>query len=153
MVKTYECVRDVLDHAKAFHGELKEKYDALEHEASAPRVKMLLDYLSRHEAHLQESLSDFEEDASAQILDTWFKYVPSEAQLQQISQIKLDEDMSIRDVVETALRMDNLLVDLYRDVAEVAVTDDVKAVFTNLLALEEREKHRMVRNSLMAEDL
>ncbi len=37
---------------------------------------MLLDYLSRHEKHREETLAKYEEEASKKVMETWFKYIP-----------------------------------------------------------------------------
>ena len=153
MVRTYECTRDVLDHARSFHQELHKIYQSLADEAKQARVRMLLDYLSRHEANLEANLADFEAEASNKILDTWFKFVPSETRLREIQQLQLEPEMSIPDIVNVALSLDDCLVSLYRDVAEVSVSLEVKEVFNNLLEQEEQEKHRLARNALMVEDL
>lgn len=153
MVQTYETTRDVLDHARAFHGELGKLYERLAGEAQQERVKMLLNYLSRHEEHLEEGLAQYEEGASKRILDTWFKYVPGEDRLRECQSIQLERDMSVDDVVAVALRLDTCLLDLYKEMADTAVSQEVKDVFTNLLDMEEQEKHKLARNTLLLQDL
>ena len=153
MVKTYERTQDVLDHARAFHSKLSELYENLAEEAQQERVKMLLTYLSRHEEHMEESLAGYEEGASRSILDTWFKYIPGEAKLLQCEGITLEPDMSVDDIVAAALRMDNCLVDLYKEMAATAVSQEVKEVFANLLRMEEQQQHKLVRNTLLLQDI
>ena len=48
----FETTKDVLDHARDFHRQLSDHYAQLRDKAERERVKMLLDYLSRHEKHL-----------------------------------------------------------------------------------------------------
>lgn len=153
MTKTFERTQDVLDHARIFHNELRRLYEQLSTETEKERVRMLLDYLSRHEEHLEESLAAYEEGASKRVLDTWFKYVPAEDKLEKFRDVKLEPDMSVDDVVDVALRMDDCLVDLYKEMAEVAVSQEVKEVFTNLLEMEEQEKHKLVRNALQLKEI
>lgn len=152
-MKTFERTQDVLDHARTFHNELRRLYEQLSTETQKERVKMLLEYLSRHEAHLEESLAAYEAGASKRVLDTWFKYVPQEDKLKEFQDVKLEPDMSIDDVVDVALRMDNCLVEFYKDMATMAVIPEVKEVFTNLLEMEEREKHKLVRDALQLKEI
>ena len=152
-MKSFERTQDVLDHARAFHKELQRLYQQLSTETEKERVKMLLEYLSRHEEHLEQSLSAYEAGASKRVLDTWFKYVPQEDKLQKFRDVKLEPEMSVDDVIEVALQMDNCLVDFYKDMAEVAVSQEVKEVFTNLLEMEEQEKHKLVRNALQLKEI
>ena len=152
-MKTFERTQDVLDHARTFHNELRRLYEQLSTETQKERVKMLLEYLSHHEKHLEQSLAAYEESASERVLDTWFKYVPQEDKLKEFQDVKLEPDMSIDDVVDVALRMDNCLVEFYKDMAEVAVIPEVKEVFTNLLAMEEKEKRKLVRDALRLKEI
>ena len=152
-MKTYERTRDVLDHARTFHNELRKAYQKLSSETEKERIRMLLDYVSRHEEHLEESLTAYEARASKKVLDTWFKYVPEEDKLQNVQDLKLEPDMSIDDIIDVTLRMDNCLVDLYKEMAEAAVSQEVKEVFTNLLNMVEQEKHKLVRNALHLKDI
>ncbi len=59
---SFENFKDILDHARAFHRQLSSYYKKLGDKAERERVKMLLDYMSRHEAHLDESLKQYEEE-------------------------------------------------------------------------------------------
>ena len=72
-MKRFKQTKDVLDYARTFHRQLSEYYDSLSKLAEKQRVKMLLDYLSRHEKHLDEILADYEEDASKKVMNTWLK--------------------------------------------------------------------------------
>jgi rubrerythrin len=152
-LKAFERTRDVLEHARVFHKQLSELYHQLEGKAERERVRMLLDYLSRHEKHLDESLASYEEEASRMVLDTWFQYTPEADTSQLLAQIKLQPGMSVSDVVRVALRLDDYLVDLYRSMAEHSDIPEVREVFTNLLDMERQEKHQAARNALRLDEM
>ena len=61
----YVQVRDLLEQAARFHADLAAFYHRLPGEAGQQRVKLLLDYMSTHEANLKDSLDTFDEEASA----------------------------------------------------------------------------------------
>ena len=152
-MKTFERTRDVLDHARSFHQQVSELYQRLEDRAEKERVQMLLDYLRRHEKHLEQSLSDYEKEASKRILDTWFQYTLEEDPSDLLSEVEVREDMAVDDVVRLALRLDDYLIDLYRNMADNADIPEVKEVFTNLLELEQQDEHQLARNALRLDEM
>lgn len=54
----FEQVKDVLDYGIHLHNQLTELYDSLNQQNDQARVKMLLDYLSRHEKIAKKRCSD-----------------------------------------------------------------------------------------------
>jgi rubrerythrin len=144
--------RDILRHVAEFHEQLSNFYSQLENQTGKERVKMLLDYLSRHETHLAESIRAYGEDASRKVLNTWFRDPQEADAAQAIKRLQISPDLSIDEVVEMGLKLDNRLITAYRQMADTAESEDVRNVFQNLLALEEQEKHRLAKNSLRVMD-
>ncbi len=152
-MRTFETTRDIIDLARRFHGEVSAFYEHLGNQASKGRVKLLLQYMSRHEKHLERCLEEYEQDASERILATWFQYAPATTPIEHLQTVQLEPEMSIDDVVEVALRLDECLVDLYREVAEQADSREVTELFCNLLDLEQQEEIAVTRNALSIQDL
>nr|MBS0019122.1 hypothetical protein [Gammaproteobacteria bacterium] len=152
-MRTFERTRDVLDHARSFHHQVGALYQRLENQAEKERVQMLLDYLGRHERHLEKSLADYEEEASKRIMDTWFQYTLEEDPSDLLSEVQIKGDMSVDDVVRLALRLDDYLIDLYKNMAENTDIPEVKEMFTNLLELEQQEEHQIARNALRLDEM
>ena len=144
----YWQTRDILRRAQDFHSQLSDFYHQLADDAKKTTVTMLLEYMSRHEKHLEESLAKYEESAASDILDCWFKYVPELATCKCFEGIEVGLSMSVDDVVNMAMRLDNCLVNLYREVAECANAAQVKEVFSALLEMEEQEKVKLIREAL-----
>ena len=144
----YKRTKDLLDRARLFHKRLGELYKRLETVSKQEQVKMLLDYMSRHEKHLTESLSKYEEEASRRVMDYWYKYTPNNKSCENLENIELRPDMTIDDVISLAMRMDECLVELYRSVAENAESEEVKEIFNSLLEMEKQEKVELLRNAL-----
>jgi len=149
----FERTRDVLDHVRAFHERVSSFYENLADEANQQRTRMILDYMSRHEKHLQESIGRYEEDAAKEILDTWFQYSPEEDLLVRLTDIEVTHDMSVDDVVGIAMRLDDSLIELYGELEESALSENVKDLFSNLLELEKQEEHKIARTGLEAKTL
>jgi len=144
----YKRTKDLLDRARLFHKRLGELYERLETVSKKEQVKMLLDYMSRHEKHLTESLSKYEEEASRRVMDYWYKYTPNNKSCEHLENIELRPDMTIDDVISLAMRMDECLVELYRSVAENAESEEVKEIFNSLLEMEKQEEVELLRNAL-----
>ncbi|MGZ8219974.1 hypothetical protein [Methylomagnum sp.] len=146
-------VREFVDFGKHLHGELSKLYEELDERAELERVHMLLEYLSRHEQHMQESLARFEKQSRSGLLDAWLEYSPSLDAEAVIAESNIPDKPSSDDLIKIALALDDTLVKLYREVAEKANDGKVKALFANLLALEESEKTQVVRAAMSLWDM
>jgi rubrerythrin len=151
----FEQVKDVLDHGRQLHAELRGFYESLNEKEQQARVHLLLDYLSRHERHLEETVARFEGESKRQVLDTWMQYAPSidVNKLINVKSLAAHGDMSVDEVVRLAIEFDDAMVELYREAADEADISRVKDVFRNLVELESHEKLKMVRDTLMFGDM
>ncbi len=147
MAKT---IRQLLDRARDVHHDLSERYEHLSRTAEGERVRLLLEYMSRHEDYLEQCLAQYEEDAEGHVLDYWMRFEP-EMDLSECG--VLTPDMSIAEVITVALRLDECLVRFYRQIAENATSVEVRELFVRLTALEKREELLKVRNAIEMEDL
>lgn len=143
----YETTRRVLGRVRDFHNQLSEYYAGLSDGAARERVKKLLDYLSQRERSLEAPLRRFEEKAANGVLDTWFRFTPDLSSCQVFEPTEIHPDMSIREVLRTALWFDDCLVDFYNRMAGSSNSREVRELFHDLADLE-REKER--RTALMA---
>ena len=148
-----ERTRDILADAEAFHRQIGEYYQQLSDQAEKQRIKMLLDYLSRHEEQLADSLADYEQSASTAVMDTWFQSKHKLNFCETLKDVEVKPEMSVDDVIDLGLKLDECLITMYRDLAENAQCEDVRTVFQNLLDMEEEEKRQLVRNSLRVMDI
>ena len=149
----YKKTRDILDRAKAFHSNISKHYHALSAAAEKEKVKILLDYLSRHEKNLAKSLEEYEEEASREILENWFKFTPEISIGECIEDIEVTSSMSLDDVISLAICYDDRLVDLYREAARISPSEKVRDVFKNLLEMEKEEELILMRNALEIKEL
>ncbi len=149
----FEQAKDVIDYCAKLHHQIGEFYNDLSEEVSQERVRMLLTYLSRHEIHLEESLEEYEADASNKIMNTWLQFVPSSGIEASIKAFKLDASMSVDEVVDKTIEFDDSLIALYQEVINETSEPSVRAVFENLVAMESKEKVKMVRNAMMLKEI
>ena len=114
---------------------------------------MLLEYLKRHEDHLEQTLGKFEQDKSQKVLESWFQYAPDQDLKDVLTELNINENMSTDDVVEMALKLDDYFIDLYQDMVNSSTSTPVKEVFQNLLDMEEHEKIQLAKTALQINDM
>ena len=145
---TFEKTRDVLDKVREFHRGLSEFYARMSEIAQKEKVKMLLDYMSRHEEHLEQCLSRYQTDGAKRLLDTWFKNTPPILKHEFFRKAKLTPDMSVKDVVKAAIQFDNCIAEFYMQMAELSHTDEIRHLFRCLLEMEKEEERQAIRSAL-----
>ncbi len=149
----FEQVKDVLDYGIQLHSQLTELYDSLNQQNDQTRVKMLLDYLSRHEKNREEAMQRFENGSRKSILNFWLQYSPGSNVEQLLKNCAVRPNMSVDDVIKIAMAFDDALIQLYKDAATIVDDPHAKEVFTNLAEMEEQEKHRFIRDAEWMDDL
>ena len=149
----YKTVKDVVDYSRKLHQKISKLYQEISQDQTQERVKMLLDYLQRHEAHLEKSLNQFEHDKSQAVLDSWFQYAPDQSITEVLESIEITNHMSTDEVIAMALKLDDYFIELYEGMVENASSSAVKSVFQNLLEMEQQEKIRTSRAALTIHDM
>ena len=144
----FDQTKDVLDHARKFHRKLSEFYEDLKDSAGKERTRALLDYLSRHERFLDESLARFEEEVSDNVLDTYFKYGSEKTRIAEIAEFEIKPEMEVGDVVAAAMHFDACLIKFYREMAQRSLSAKVREVFENLLVMEQHEQIELSKQTL-----
>jgi len=149
----YQTVKDVVDHSRQLHQQISSIYKKLSEDQSQARVSMLLDYLKRHEDHLEASLEQFEKDKSQKVLESWFQYAPDQNIAEVLNDIQVNDHMTTDEVVGMALKLDDYFIDLYQDMVDHSSSGAVKDVFQNLLEMEQQEKIRVAKTALQLNDI
>lgn len=149
----YKTVKDVVDYSRKLHQQISKLYQEISQDQTQERVKMLLDYLQRHESHLEKSLCQFEQDKSQKVLDSWFQYAPDQSITEVLEGIEISNNMSTDEVIVMALKLDDYFIELYEGMVENASSSAVKSVFQNLLDMEQQEKIRTSRAALTMHDM
>lgn len=100
-METYEQTGNVFTMIADFHRAVRKHYEKLTDEAEKKRVRLLLDYLSRHERRFEEGLAQYTGQEQRKVLDTWYQYIPDDLKLEP-GEIDLTPDMSVDEVVKLA---------------------------------------------------
>ncbi|MEY8264553.1 MAG: hypothetical protein RPR98_10130 [Bermanella sp.] len=149
----FKTVRDVVEHSRRLHQQIRDYYHQLSEENCQARVSMLLQYLQRHEDHLAQTLGKFEQDKSQKVLASWFQYAPDQDISEVLAGIDVSENMSTEDVVEMALKLDDYFIELYQHMVSSSTSAPVKEVFQNLLDMEQHEKIQLAKTALQIHDM
>ena len=148
-----ETVKDIITRIRGMHNQLGWFYQAMEETAAKERVKLLLQYISRHELNLEKALSQYQQQAKKAVLNTWYKATPGDTLGQDLDLLKITVDMSAGEVIRIALDVDQKLVAQFRQMAENSGSEEVRELFQKLIAIEEREEHQLVRDAIEFEDV
>ena len=144
----FKQTKEVLEQARKFHHRLSEFYEDLEEYTSKEHTKALLSYMSRHETYLEESLAEFENGVSRNVLDSYFQYGSEATRLTQISEFEIKPEMDVTDVMTTAIHFDACLIKFYREMTNHSTSGKVREVFENLLVMEEHEQLELSKTLL-----
>jgi len=149
----FEQIKDVLAYGIDLHMRLRETYDQLGLQSEQTRVKMVLDYLSRHERNRQHAMQRFEEGTRRKILNQWLQYAPSSNIEQLLTDSNSCSNLTVDDVITLAMRFDDALIAIYRETAAEIDDANAREVFQNLAEMEHREKQRFVRDAEWVQDI
>jgi len=128
-MRTYKQTSEIFDYVRLFHEQMRCYYDELYENTDKQRLRLFLEYLSQHEKNREGTLAKYEKEASTKIMDTWFQYVPERYSLNLFKNLEINSDMSVDDVVNTTLRMNEFLVELYKGLIEETKIEEIKEVF------------------------
>lgn len=149
----YQTVRDIIQHSKQLHHDLGDFYRSLEDKVELERVKMLLNYLARHEEHIEGLLNQYSLDVNQDLWGEWFQFGPDEHLEDLVKDLKFAANNNVDDVVRMALAIDDYFIELYGKLSINASSEKVKQLFDNLVQMEALEKTRTVRSALELSDM
>ncbi len=149
----YGQAKEIVDAAQEFHKRASAFYQQLADKAEGARVKMLLDYLVRHEAHLDQALGDFKDEIKSKALNAWYQYAQEQCLMQPFDVNQYPKNMTVKEVMEIGLDIDSCLVASYKGMAETATTPECREIFQSLLLMEKQQKHKLARIALEIDEM
>lgn len=144
----FEQTRDVLNHVGAFHREAGLLFRQLMEHSSNARVRMLLDYMARHEFNQEKNIAAFSNDSPERVLSCWFKYTHDEDIFAPLREVNPESDLLFDDVLDLAVDLDAKLQELYQEMVERSSSNDVRDLFRSLLQRELKEKQVLIRSAM-----
>lgn len=149
---SYSTVKDIIDYSRSLHEHASNLYEQLRDETQRERVDMMLHLLAQHESTLAEALAQVEDGLADNVLQEWHQFEPGSISEALADCHEMHPDISVDELVRVALKIDDYMVGLYRQMLSEATSDESRQLFQNLVQLEEREKMRTVRTALSAND-
>lgn len=149
---SYSTVRDILGYSQKVHQHASALYEQLREETQRERVDMMLKLLSHHEEGLAAAVADFRDSSRSRILEEWHQFEPEDIG-DLLSECRaIHPDISVDELVMIALKVDEFLIGVYRQLSAEASSSEARELFENLAVSEEAEKIRTVRAALSAGD-
>lgn len=149
----FKTSRDLLELAAELHGGLARYYERLSGDASKEKVRLLLDYLARHEQQLADAVKRYEQEAPDAVRNAWFSQEVDMEFVKCIPPAKPVAEMSVDEVIDLALQLDDCISGLYQMIAMQSELPAVREAFSNLVARERQEKMRMVRQAMQLNEM
>ncbi|EAT17378.1 hypothetical protein HTZ97_01755 [Desulfuromonas acetoxidans] len=149
----YGQAKEILEYAREFHRKAGAYYQKLSCQTQSARVKLLLDYLVRHEKHLEKTLSDYEQSIATKALNSWYQFSQDQRTFQPLDSLSYSEEMTVDEIIKSGTTIDNCLIASYKGMADTATSAEIREIFENLLAMEEQEKHVKARIALGINDM
>ncbi|MBK8946377.1 MAG: hypothetical protein IPM32_14070 [Ignavibacteriae bacterium] len=148
-----ETTRDILEHSKKFHQIIAQYYKQLRKIEEKERVKLLLNYLEERENQIEKTISEIENSASANVLNAWFSHSQCEKKLEVLATLVKEEKVTVDELIDLFVYVDNCLIDLYTKLVDNAENTDVQELFKNLSKMEENHKIKTLKNASQIEDI
>jgi len=133
-------IAQVLACAEDFERRLAEFYAELAKQTTREGVRLLTDYMSRHRQRTHEALSKLPEIEMYHVCKTPLKYEPHAADYHCFEGVELPSDATAAEVLDTAIKFDECLVQFYRQVTQQSVDQEVKELFENLIRWEQDDE-------------
>ncbi|WP_321368520.1 hypothetical protein [uncultured Desulfuromusa sp.] len=149
----YGQAKEIVNAAQEFHRRASAFYQQLANKAEGSKVKMLLDYLVRHEAHLDRALGDYKDEIKSKALDAWYQYAQEQCLMQPFDVSQYPAEMTVEDVMKIGLEIDACLVASYKGMAETATSQECREIFESLLLMEKQQKHKLARVALEIDEM
>ncbi len=136
----FKTVRDIIQHVGRFHDEVRQFYDKAAETSEGPRTKMLMDYLSRHNARYQKEIKELEKSDSSKVLDQWIQFPPDSLGTNELDSFTIHHEMKIEDVFKTILDFQNALIAYFEHLAQTSKYEKAVELFENMAEATKREK-------------
>ena len=140
----FKKVSDILEYLQKVHEDVSDYYQRLADKEDKEKVQIFLDYLREHNDNLKEIIRRYEEEGDNSLLDTWIQYSPQNTIRLEMEIIDFNPKMTIDEILEKALILDNWLENYYDYIAENAPSTRLKEVFYNLYQSIHQDKLELV---------
>ena len=140
----FKPIKDFLAYVEQCHKALAALYHRLSLEATDDKVKLFLDFIRNKEQLSYLHLQEYIKVAPQSLLETWLDNMFDQSFPMKCEQMKLQEELSIDDVVALAMKFDIQLIELMQTAAFNSTTIEAEIALENLTNQEEEKLHNVV---------
>jgi len=149
-----ETLKDVLQWTQKFHQYLSSCLQHCAAENINERSRLLLNYLSQHEHHLEKLVEEAANNASSNALNTWCQqYIDKHPIAIHQKCEEAYSSMSTVEISQVIFEQHRQLMELYRYLYSQAGAPSAIALIATLIELEEHEAMQMAKGANSLEDL
>lgn len=152
-MERYKQAIDFIMFVRNLHYDFKNYFEKVLDNQNQEKIKMILGYLAEHENKMVQTLNEYEKGLGKGIEETWYQFIELPEKPDCLKRLTFKSDISIDDVLELISKVDNCLINLYKKLAEISVTDETRKIFENLADLEKNELRRVIHNIQKASEL
>jgi hypothetical protein len=142
-------VLQVLKRATDFEKLLADYYANVATKTVREGVRLLSDYMSRHQNRIAEALDKLPPDRLHHVQNCPLRYEPQAADCRCLTRMGLPPDAKAAQVLDVAIVFDECLIQLYRQVVQQPVEEEVKELFESLIRMEETDEVRLKKIKAM----
>ena len=124
---------------------LVEFYSGIESSTDKDSLKILVDYMSRHEQTMKDKLSQITLEQQKQVTEEWIKYDSEYATCKCFQDLDMNKMKAVDDVIRAGLKLNQCLINLYHQIAESTSLKEVKKLFYSLEVMEIAEEKKLAR--------
>ncbi|GGX48557.1 ATPase [Saccharospirillum salsuginis] len=149
-IRTFE---ELIDWTRMLHANLAA---CLSHCSTSQeeRARLLMDYLSEHEAKLEKVIGDYERQAPAQALRTYvYDYLKHSPLKPHEDCDKSFADLDYHSIIKLVIDYHDQIMALYQALLARVEIPETRDLVQSLLELEEHESMRLVRQTGRMDDL
>jgi hypothetical protein len=146
-MKTFQQTRDVLENSIDFHSRTSLLYADLAEKTVNERAKLLLNYMSIHEAELMNNQKMFNKGASKKVMDTWLQFTPEQSNQSFFDNLGIDGLFTISDVTGLGFQIDSYLEQLYLSLEKESECSEVRDLFHTIRDIELQEKKELSKTA------
>jgi hypothetical protein len=139
-----------------YHIGLSEYYISLKPNSEDERVRLLLEFLGKSEAHLAEYLEKYRKSSPNRLMNAWVKYVPwlpTDIYCECRKNLNLQPPLVTYNVLDAALHFDDCLINYYTTLVQEIQNERVGEIFANLLRVTKKHEMNLARDVSWLYDL
>lgn len=149
-----ETIKDVLSWTVDFHKNLKECVTHCSKQNQDERARMILNYVSGHEASLERMVEGFLNTANRNALDTWcYDYIGKHPIVEHGHCDSPFKELDTDHIMEKVVNHHEQVIELYDHLYSRVDIDSAKELLETVKNVEENEIKRMVQTANRFSDM